>query len=161
MNPLDLPMQPVIGTLAALTFAAFGAVLLYYLILSLLTFRWARGEGVVRRGQVAAVEVRGRTGYRADIAVDYVIGGRRHRCERIHYTGDAIWCWWGVAARVARRYPVGSRIPLRYNPRRPSEAVLLPGLAWFEGTLIVAFTVGFCAFGGWGLFRCLGFWLGY
>lgn len=30
--------------------------------------------------------------------------------------------------RVARRYPVGKRIPVYYNPRTPSECVLIPGV---------------------------------
>jgi hypothetical protein len=161
MNPLDLPLQPVLGTLFSVTWAAFGVVLAHYVIRSMLTFRWTRGEGIVCRGQVEAVIVRGSTGYRADVAVDYVIRGKRYRCERIHFTGDAICFWPGFAERSTRRYVVGSRVPLLYNPRRPWEAVLRPGLAWFEGTLILAFTLMMCGVGGWGLIRCVGFWLHY
>src|SRR5262249_10095113 len=43
MNPLDL----VPGLLFTVTFSGFGIVLVYYLIRSMLTFRWARGEGIV------------------------------------------------------------------------------------------------------------------
>jgi len=159
VNPLDLDMKLVGAILFAFTFSAFGVVLAYYVIRSMLTFGWARGEGIVRRGQVAPQAVRGSTVYGADIAVDYVVGGKRYRCERVHYTGDGAAFWPGFAARVVRRYPVGARIPIRYHPRRPWEAVLLPGLPWFEGTLILAFTLLFCVVGGWGMIRCLCFWL--
>jgi hypothetical protein len=161
MNLLDLPLGPVCGTLAFCTFIAFGVVLASYVIRSMRTFRWARAEGIVSRSQVGPQSVRGGTVYRAEVAVDYVVGGKRHRCERVHYTGDAASFWPGLAERARRRYPVGSRVVVRYNPRRPWEAVLFPGLGWFEGPVIVAFTLLFCVVGGWGLVRCACFWLRY
>lgn len=83
-------------------------------------------QGTITRSEVEAVRSKGIT-YSFKVAYTYSVDGQpyegsKHRSSswRTSEPGDA-------EERVAR-YPLGTRVPVYYQPGQPSEAMLQPGL---------------------------------
>lgn len=122
-----------VGALAACGYSAF------QLFRALLASRWPEVEGEI--GGTRLVHRLDADGPSADydyVAYRYRVGGRAYRNDRVRFgpqiaptsivpeadpPPDNPW----AAADLARRYPTGQRVRVRYNPRRPQDSVLHVG----------------------------------
>jgi len=60
---------------------------------------------------------------------EYYVDNRRYLASRYRNAGNAT-PFRDVAVNAAKRYPVGSVVPVFYNPRDPQDALLEPGVWW-------------------------------
>jgi Protein of unknown function (DUF3592) len=75
----------------------------------------------------------------------------RYQVDDQEYTSDfitfkAYWLVRKTAETMVDRYPVGSRVQVHYNPRRPNRAVLEPG-ASLPPAVALIFVLAWLAFG--------------
>ena len=133
MPPLG-PLATFVGALAACGYAAF------QLGRALLASRWPAVDGEIG-GTRLVHRMDAADGPSADydyVAYRYRVGGRPYRNDRVRFgpqiaptsivpeadpPPDNAW----AAADLARRYPTGQRVRVRYNPRRPQDSVLHVG----------------------------------
>ena len=93
--------------------------------------RWPQVRGIVRRAWTPTIgELL--TGYAPPLLIyEYVVDGTVYEGSRVRYGGY----WSPSQARRARyRYEVGAQMPVHYDPRDPTQAVLEPGVSpktWF------------------------------
>jgi len=59
------------------------------------------------------------------------------------YLSDQIWAGGGYSSsskpaheQVVSRYPVGSEVPVYYDPQKPQQGILVPGLTWMNYVLL-------------------------
>ena len=64
--------------------------------------------------------------YRPVVRYQYEVNGKRFHGDRIAQSPGWNRGVADFAAAVTQRYPVGSTVDVRYNPKRPNEAVLEP-----------------------------------
>lgn len=83
------------------------------------------------------------TTYSADISYDYLVDDQPYVNGSVHFgamkSSDP-----SVARAMLQRYPVGKSVTVFYNPARPQQAVLepgVPGVAWVLPALGVLFAV--------------------
>lgn len=88
---------------------------------------WPTADGIVLESQVKQ-EIRhtsqgDRFYYEPHVLYEYEVQGKRIQGKRIHLNYAQ-----GVSEKAAKKmvaqYPVGSRVPIYYNPSHPEEAVL-------------------------------------
>jgi hypothetical protein len=78
--------------------------------------------------------------YHLELVYTYEVGGRRYTNDRLRFIPEPLSQM--AAAQRARRYPVGSALPIRYNRRQPAESVLDPGGEWDGLAMAAAGFVG-------------------
>lgn len=66
----------------------------------------------------------------------YTVGGKEYAGNTISH-GMTAGGGRGHAEKVIARYPVGSRIPVRYNPENPQQAALEARFSWMGWVLLV------------------------
>jgi len=84
--------------------------------------------------------------HQPDIHYRYEVNGRVYEGSRVslhdHRDGNL-----GNVKAIVERYPVGSAIEVYFDPSEPSQAILEPGVAWFNvlflGMGVVFVLVGF------------------
>ena len=88
----------------------------------------------------------GNVTYGASISYDYTVNGAPHMGSNVHFgqysTSDPSY-----GRGIVNRYPVGTRMPVYYDPNNPSTSVLEPGAGWSS----------FMVAGIGGLFALIGF----
>lgn len=82
---------------------------------------------ILRRGPGAMSSAS--VGRRTFVTYRYVVGAERFVGQRVSF-GEGWDASAHTAAVVAKRYPVGARVAVRYDPARPSSAVLEPTAGW-------------------------------
>jgi hypothetical protein len=87
---------------------------------------------------------RPRLAYKPGVAYSYEVNGREYAGDRLTLGVVVSSGFPGFAARTAARYPVGSRVDVRYNPRNPGESVLRPWsrlhhMLWMVPVALLAF----------------------
>ena len=90
--------------------------------------RWPQVQGRILRSFVLVQTDEGES-FTAQVEFEYVVEGSTHRGTRLRY---------GRIGRASRRraeqvlapYPVGAYTPVFYDPRKPSDAVLIQGTSW-------------------------------
>lgn len=76
--------------------------------------------------------------YRAALVYEYEVAGKRFRGTRVAQSPGMDRGVPEFAAKVVDRYPNGSAVAVRYNPKRPNESVLEPRVpaSWIFGAAI-------------------------
>jgi hypothetical protein len=64
--------------------------------------------------------------YRPAVVYEYEVSGQRYESKRIRQSPGLNRGVPDFAEEVVRRYPAGSSLDVRYNPRHVSESVLEP-----------------------------------
>jgi hypothetical protein len=64
--------------------------------------------------------------HKAAVVYTYEVNGRQYTGDRVTLFLKVSATTSGPARRTASRYPVGSEVNVRYNPKKPSEACLRP-----------------------------------
>lgn len=73
----------------------------------------------------------GGTTYSAEISYVYTVGTQVFTGDRLRFTTSAFnWsaAYWSAASGTVKAYPAGTAVMVYYNPPRPEEAVMFPGL---------------------------------
>jgi hypothetical protein len=63
------------------------------------------------------------TTYNVSVVYEYEVDSQRYRSNRVT-VGGAVWGGYRGAQKQAARYPMGASVPVYYNPRNPTSAVL-------------------------------------
>jgi len=126
-------------------FAGVGALVALYMARAVFRARrsvsWPVVDGTVVRSEVVTETTgNGITTYDPEVSFEYEVAGQRYRSRRIifvdiNYGRDA-------ARATVDRYPVGSRVSARYDPRNPKIAVLEPGMAGNVSHYYLGFAIG-------------------
>ena len=128
-----MPKSAVSGSLAigcfglfwsALTLVADGAVL-YGIGGQLWAYGYSTAPGTVTQSSVLKVKGKG-TSYRPDIHYVYSVNGQTYEGTQYRYSTMATPD--NRAANIVQQHPVASAVTVYYNPRNPSDAVLLRGI---------------------------------
>ena len=136
----------------ALVICGFGLAVLAIVVSSLREAaamkRWPVAEGRVLSAKVEKYREsvsRGTGGphdrmtlYRPVLLYEYEVAGKRFRGSRIAQSPGLNRGVPEFAQKVVERYPGGSAVAVRYNPRRPDESVLEPRVpgSWILGAAI-------------------------
>ncbi len=108
----------------------FAGVFLPSFAESLRARRWTRVRGTVTGSFIAEGKtVDGPSSYAPEIQYTYEFEGRKFFGERISVIGTSAQHR-GHAREVLARYPVGASVDVYVDPRKPSRAVLEPGVSW-------------------------------
>jgi hypothetical protein len=141
--------------LAALAVGGFGLIVLALVIASLRDAaamkRWpiARGRVVSSKVEEYHEIIKGHgsnsrgdrmTLYRPAVVYEYEVNGQRYESNRITQSPGLNRGVPDLAAEVVRRYPQGSSVDVRYNPRHLPESVLEPRVprSWIFALAIAA-----------------------
>lgn len=150
MKALDLIFVPALSIIvvAGLYLFGLGARNLWWAFSST---RWPTVSGVVQEANVVkeVSHVRYKTSaiaYIARITFGYQVHGRKYQTNKIGF-GQAIGTENSSDAELRRlRYPVGAEVPVSYNPRDPSIAVVKPGfdpdVVWIPGAGLGLILIG-------------------
>jgi len=110
--------------------------------------RWPTAEGRVLSAKVEEYREsvsRGAGGprarmtlYRPVLLYEYRVTGKRFHGTRVAQSPGLDRGVPEFAAKVVERYPIGSTVAVRYNPKRPDESVLEPRVpaSWIFGAAI-------------------------
>lgn len=119
-----------------LLMAASGALGLFLLrwsgragMLLLRCRRWPGVLGRVVHAELVRVAVGGNVSWRAEVAVDYEVGGRAYTTRTLHPLERGVDELSGPrtqAVAMLRRFQPGERAAVTYNPADPADAVLVP-----------------------------------
>jgi Protein of unknown function (DUF3592) len=136
----------------ALMIGGFGLAVLVIVVSSLREAaamkRWPVAEGRVLSAKVEEYRTsvgRGAGGprdrmtlYRPVLLYDYEVMGKRFRGSRVAQSPGLDRGVPEFAEKVVERYPIGSAVAVRYNPKRPDESVLEPRVpgSWIFGAAI-------------------------
>jgi hypothetical protein len=136
----------------ALVIGGFGLAVLALVVISLREAaamkRWPVAQGRVLSAKVEEYRTsvsRGVGGararmtlYRAALVYEYEVAGKRFRGTRVAQSPGLDRGVPDFAAKVVERYPSGSAVGVRYNPKRPDESVLEPRVptSWIYGAAI-------------------------
>ena len=140
------------NVLAALVLGGFGLIVLALVIASLRDAaamkRWpvVRGRVVSSKVEEYKESVKGHTSgprdrmtlYRPAVVYEYEIDGNRYESTRITQSPGLNRGVPDFAEEVVRRYPAGSSVDVRYNPRHVAESVLEPRVprSWIVALVI-------------------------
>ena len=127
MTCARIQLAAAVGVLSGLVIAGIGVNTARD---ALASRSWPTTRGVVEQSRVETIRSRradrSKT-YRPRVRYAYEVDGRSYSAERISF-GDSAIGLRGPAARIADRYPGGSRVTVHYSPEQPAEAVLVTGL---------------------------------
>jgi hypothetical protein len=113
------------------------AVLLFLngLVLVPMARQWRARDFPATEGTVSSSATRsycagiGIVGYSLVVQYEYAVGGTVYRGDRFRYDSSTKP---GVAEDEAKFWPKGRKITVYYNPRKPQDALLVPGIAGDE-----------------------------
>ncbi len=126
----DMPGEALVVVVFSLALALGGALVLLMAQHELAEARrsqtWPTTLGWVVRSHVQRVATDTGYAYYADIAYEYTVGAQRFVGQRVRFseTGYGPGAQRERAMLTVQRYPVGQPLPVFYDPRRPSAAVL-------------------------------------
>jgi len=88
---------------------------------------WPSVDGLVVASEVVRTGGgRGSTGYRPRVVYQYEVHGKALEADRVSH-GEAIAKTQQHASHIVGRYPVGSNVPVFYDPDSPESAALETG----------------------------------
>lgn len=119
---------------------------LWHLLSAIETRSWSRTRGVVISSNVETVSAV----HRANVSYRYTVNGQEVTGNRVYF-GDRIRTSWSYFAReIIAQHPAGSGVTVYYDPERPHEAVLVPGV---PGGVVamMCFSIVLLAFAIWDL----------
>lgn len=110
---------------------------------------WPTVEGTVTKSQV-----RRRRGNRSlRMRYEYDVNGQTYESGQIAFFGRVLA---GTVTERRKRYPLGTKVTVYYNPDNPAVAVLEPGariVSFLGAGLVVVLFVPLGALGLWGTFK--------
>jgi hypothetical protein len=92
---------------------------------------WPTAPGTVKSSRVATHDADGIETFVAKVAYDYTVRGKTYAGDRLRFAVYA-----GARQKAQQdvdKYPVGTRVEVRYAPRQPQTSTLEPGIAGVNG----------------------------
>ncbi len=106
---------------------------------------WPQTQGRIARAFVLVqTAADGGKTYGTQLEYEYTIEGTTYRGKRRRFGDAGSWSQ-AQAKRMLAPYSPGASVRVFFNPRKPEDAVLIPGASW--GNLAIAF-------GGMGFIAC-------
>jgi hypothetical protein len=116
------------------------------------TAKWPTVQGSIIRSGITQQKMRSRqTGtigvsYGLDLAYEYSVENKRFVGQDVMYGEKG---WWGgtdkdAVRTAAKRFPQSKQVKVYYNPKKPQQAVLIPGI--HTRAVISNVTIGVIAF---------------
>ena len=137
------------------SFVAGGAALYYiYWLLARAeaSIGWPTAEGTIKRSDVAPYRGKGGKNYVPEVRYDYQVAGTAHRGWRITWDTPASKQI-EAAQALLKAFPVGQRVKVYYDPRKPALSLLSPGPVQRSMTIVLVGVgtscVVFAAFIAW------------
>jgi hypothetical protein len=97
---------------------------------------WTQTSGTILRTFVLVeTDPEGSKGFTPSIEFEYVVEGNRYKGSRLRY-GQVGSSKRELAERTIAAYPLGTSVPVFFDPRNPKDSVLLCGTSW--GNLFIA-----------------------
>ncbi|MBB6100005.1 hypothetical protein HNR42_003470 [Deinobacterium chartae] len=123
----------VAGWIFMLLGLACAAVLVWAFASATLTARWPTTTGTVVYSEIVEHVERDDDGdlevmYEPRVTYTYAVEGTSRQGNRIGYMA-ASWSDRALAETVVQRYPLGQPVRVHYDPSRPEDALLEPGLS--------------------------------
>lgn len=116
-------------------FALVGALIFYYGMIEILDARASLGWPHTSAKIISSeVEIRRSGGsrrsttYHAAVLYEYQVNSVAYKGNNVYY-GMPSSSWTAPAQRIVNRYPKGKDVQVYYNPAKPEECVLEPGVA--------------------------------
>ncbi len=130
--------------IVSLVFAATGLASLTWsswnVVQALASRQWPAVDGVIVVSDLQ--RSKGSDGgfmYRPEISYRYEVQGRQFISSRTQFGDRLALSWSRPAMRILQKYPVGTRVSVRYAPDDPEEAVLETGI---RGILLAGIACG-------------------
>ncbi len=119
------------GTVVTLLLTIIATVLVLHTVWQFLTAlesrSWARARGIVVDSRL---EESGRSRmFRARVSYRFTVDGQELTGDRACFGDSDKTSWSWAARRIVARYHSGQAVTVYYDPARPSEAVLEPGIS--------------------------------
>jgi hypothetical protein len=104
---------------------------------------WPSVGGVVSKSARETVYTEHGSRTEANVEYTYTVNGRRYRNDTIAFGMLRGKLTWGDADRRLAEFPVGKRVTVYYDPRRPRVACLRRGgLGWEDPLVVVVGVIG-------------------
>ena len=114
---------------------------------------WPSTIGTVVKSHVDSNAGEDNNMYALRFQYDYYIDGRKYTTKGRYFTyGEGSQSWKGNLYEYAAEHPVGSTIPIFYNPAKPTQSTVEKGIPWYFW-LLGAFNAIFF----WGGIACIFF----
>ncbi|HLX60584.1 MAG TPA: DUF3592 domain-containing protein [Planctomycetota bacterium] len=109
----------------------FDGAILYGVAQQLQVYVYASTTGLITKSAVSArPHSKGGSTYDVDIGYTYAVSGKSYDGTRYRYEHMSSSDNW--AAVVVKNFPPGKSVTVFYNPRNPSDAVLIQGIEGFD-----------------------------
>jgi len=113
------------------------------------TANWPHADGVITRSEVCELGIAISPDFKPDITYEYELNGQSHVGNRVR-TNDGEFDKRSGAEQVVRRYPVGKKVRVYYNPTNPNNSMLEAGAGFQEYALVfvafIMFAIGVSAY---------------
>jgi Protein of unknown function (DUF3592) len=137
-------------TILALLLVIGATVLLlrsiWHLLTGLESRSWPTTQGIVMASKLQEDrEADGDRFFRASVSYRFTVGGCEFVGNRACFGDSDLTSWSWAARKIVNRYRPGDAVTVHYDPSKPREAVLEPGVS---GTIMatLAFEIAFLAF---------------
>lgn len=137
-----------IALLFTLGATAFLLQSVWHLILALEARSWPTAQGVMLSSKLAEEHDGEDVMYHARVSYRFTANGRELIGDRAYFGGFDRTTWSVFARNIVAKYPPGALVTVHYDPDRPEQAVLEPGVS---GALvaILVFEIVFLAIAVW------------
>lgn len=93
--------------------------------------KWLQTEGEITNAEVLAFRSQGQTMYRASLVYKYAVDGKAYHSDQIQPAISSTSFRY-FPQRKVKLHPIGSKVPVFYNPDQPDEALLEPGMGMLK-----------------------------
>ncbi len=108
--------------------------------------QWPTVEGTVLTSKTESYKTRAGsarqgvrvTMYEPMVEYSYVVQGREYHSTQVSFGARVSTVAIEPAAQRAARYPLGAKVPVHYNPKHPTVAVLETGVVFQVPTIVIA-----------------------
>lgn len=115
----------------------------YSIANSFMAREWTMTKGRIIHSDVYTSESAGEaSSYRPNIVFEYSVFGEKFICDRLFYGVDIMSSLnLGNSKKLIKKYPVNKEVTVYYNPDKPKQSVVEPGLHF---GLCILFFVAVC-----------------
>lgn len=131
------------------------SAMLWITIMGLRSKSWPLTSGKIINSEVrkqvsrASIRHRGPSSYQPHVVYEYYVNGNRLQSEQLAF-GDRLQTSEKKAQKIIENYPAGKNVPVYYNPKKHTQAVVIAGnVAGVYIMLAIGFI--FIAFGAIGI----------
>lgn len=121
-NPISMGI--IFAIIGAAVFFLFALPPLQY---SIASKTWPSVPGTITRSEVDVWKRDGKTHYEPDIAYSYTVDGKKYSSAKITVGDAPLDNNVSAAKRLQAEYPVGTEVPVYYDPELPGSSALEPG----------------------------------